>query len=105
MVKIEQQMHEIDKRLTIVEREVQELQLLANDLGDNVGEIKARHHLEDYKRSRNAKFFDFSLKNWRVLFSIGMIIFGLYEAARALYLAPSPKYNTQYKVKDDKPNR
>lgn len=72
--------------------EFERTRALANDLDIRVRKIEKRHELEDYKANRRAKAFDFSVKNWKVLVSIAVFVFGLYEGGRALYLMPSPKY-------------
>ena len=119
------QVHAIDKQVSILQHQVTEIQKLVINFTDKleslfstqteilnssmpefnrtvqkveqinirVNKIEKRHEIEDYREARRAKWFDLSLKNWKVLVSIVILFGGLYEAGRSLYLAPSPKYN------------
>ena len=120
-----EQIHELDKQLVVLQHEMSEVKKaiegfidrleslfatqtellnsampefektksVVQDLTSRVKKIEKRHELEDYKTARRARWFDFSLKNWKVLISVAVFVFGLYEGGRALYMAPSPKFN------------
>lgn len=88
--------HQLDKKLAILVLETQNINQSIGEIETDIGDIRQvidqleRKQLDfEYYMQAKKKRVNFFLKNWRLISTILVLLFGLYEGAKyLLYLKP-----------------